>query len=114
MHNLTLFMYSLSNGSYLISAAWSLVNVRHILISDSENQEMYVLDVMKYDIQIETNKVLPFSILTDDILSFAPSLIDATAPEVSTLHPSPLRHRGPPQRAAGVGLDSGPHSKSPV
>ncbi|KAI5276283.1 Serum Amyloid A-1 Protein [Manis pentadactyla] len=42
---------------------------------------MYVLDVMKYDIQIETNKVPPFSILTDDILSFAPSLIDATAPE---------------------------------
>lgn len=49
-------MYSLSNDSCLISAAWSLVNAGHILISETENQEMYILDVMKYDIQIETTR----------------------------------------------------------
>lgn len=56
----------------------------------------------------------PFQYINwDDILSFALSLIDATAPEGSTLHLSPLRHRGPPQRAAGVGLTVA-HIASPL
>lgn len=33
-----------------MSAAWSLVNVRHILISEKYNQEMCVLEMMKYEI----------------------------------------------------------------